>query len=583
MKKNGKSVLAGIILCAMALSIFSGCSSGEKTTSAAGGGNASAGNSTAAQEVEVSIWNNDALSPGVQKTPIADEIAKKTGIRLNVVSGDAQKFKVLLAGGDLPDIIFSNFSDQGVDINTLLRGGQLIALDNLLKEHGSNITKNFPEALAYSKHFMSTDGKTYFLPIQVNKLNGQQKLTEKTGASVALYMRYDLYKKAGSPELKTTDDYLNILKKMQDENPKSLSGKKTYAISGFSDWGLWMFTVPYEAVKGVWNYSYDMMYDMYNEKWMNTYYSDVFWDGVKLYNQAYNAGILDPEMFTQKYDNYVEKLKDGATFVTYANWLKDTANTAYVAAGKNDIGVEIVPVGEMNYLCNIYAEDQPFGWGASYPLAITHGCKNPEKAMDLLNFTFSGEGSRLLQSGIEGVHWENVNGVPTMKQEYYDKSKADSNYLQAQGFSYSKLAGLSSNQILSDGFPAGLTQTDAEKAKDATPIDKEFIKDVDPEASYAGQAVASELEAGKFRTHTDSDLVPALVKEPSDNTKKVTSTIDEYMKVALANVVMAKPGDFENQKQKVINEIKAKGYDDAAKEMTKLWENAKKEAADFKY
>ena len=38
----------------------------------------------------------------------------------------------------------------------------------------------------------------------------------------------------------------------------------------------------------------------------------------------------------------------------------------------------------------------------------------------MIDYLFSEEGARLLNSGVEGVHWEEVDGVPQMTKEYRD-------------------------------------------------------------------------------------------------------------------------------------------------------------------
>jgi ABC-type glycerol-3-phosphate transport system substrate-binding protein len=84
----------------------------------------------APQSTTTSIWINNMPIVGVQNNPIANELAKRTGVTMNVVSGDAQKFKLLLAGGDLPDIVQFNFTSLQMDANTLISSGQLVELDS---------------------------------------------------------------------------------------------------------------------------------------------------------------------------------------------------------------------------------------------------------------------------------------------------------------------------------------------------------------------------------------------------------------------------------------------------------------------
>ena len=93
MKKRMKRLTALFLSTAMAVSMLAGCGSkdeakkdaGEKTEKQEEGKDSSSGG-----EVEITFWDKDALETGPQNTTIADAIAEKTGVRLNVMNGDAQ-------------------------------------------------------------------------------------------------------------------------------------------------------------------------------------------------------------------------------------------------------------------------------------------------------------------------------------------------------------------------------------------------------------------------------------------------------------------------------------------------------------
>ena len=69
----------------------------------------------------------------------------------------------LLAGGDLPDIIYTNPAQQGVEANALITSGQLIPLDDLIEEYGENLKQNAVNRLEYSKQYLSNgEGKDLF-------------------------------------------------------------------------------------------------------------------------------------------------------------------------------------------------------------------------------------------------------------------------------------------------------------------------------------------------------------------------------------------------------------------------------------
>lgn len=575
MKKRMKRVTAILLCAAMVVSVFGGCgkNKGEEKNDAAK-------TETKSGETEVTFWCKDAMSTGVQDTAVADEIAEKTGVRLNVVNGDAQKFKVLLAGGDLPGIVNSNYGDLGVSYNELLQSGQLIALDDLIEEHAPNLKEKYADAIEYSKKFLSDDGKLYYLPININNPT-DIKVVDQSGANLGMFTRYDLYKKIGSPEISNSNEYLDALAAMQEAEPETEKGAKTYALSGWSDWGLWMWTIPYQAMNGVINWSYGMCYDLENKKPMATYYSEPFWDAMEFYNKAYNMGILDPEIFTQKYDNYMDKLKNGQTLVTFANWLAKTGNDAYAAEGKGDKGFELISTG-MNYMYNAYEGDKPYGWGQDYPLALTNNCEDPVKTIEMIDYLFSDEGARLLNSGVEGVHWKVVDGVPQMTQEYRDGVAESSTYTQTEGMIYKKLSGLSASQILPDGYPAGLQLAPEEIEKSLHEVDKEFLADSGvADAVYPGQVVESKIKSGEYRMVEEADLTPNLTAEPSDETKNLSAQVDEYVKVGVADVVMASRDDFEAKKDAFIKAVEEKGYADVAKEMEGIWADAQKASQEF--
>jgi putative aldouronate transport system substrate-binding protein len=591
MRKVTRRVISLLCCIMFVIASFAGCgNNNEKTGNETGGTDASSTKSTGneptaagekEEEVVITLWNNDILSTGIQNNPVADAIAEATGVRIEIANGDSQKFKVLMAGGDLPDIIYSNLTDNGVDWATLVSSGQIMAMDDLVANNSTTIKNDYSDVINYSKEFMSTDGKLYLLPIQKFEGSPENPVVDYAGAHVAFYSRYDLYKKVGSPLSETPSDYLKTLKAMQDINQTTETGEKVFALSGFSDWGLWMWTVPYQYSHGVVSYSYGMEYDLVNKKPMATYYSEPFWDGLKFWNEAYNMGIVDPEIFTQTYDNYLDKLKNGQSLVGYANWIYNEANGVYVANGHDDWGLELVDNG-FEYIYGGFLGDSPFGWTSGYELGITTNCKNTEKAMELLDFLYSEEGGRLIGSGVEGIHWEyGPDGNPQMTQAYYDGLAADTNYLQTQGLKYQKFSGYNSDQLLADGYPADLTKAVAEKAKLLNPIDFTYIEDSGVDAQFAGQVTASKITSGEYHTVTDLDMTPSLVKAPSDDTKTTAALVDEYMKVAIAEAVMASPEEFDSIKEKIISEIDEKGYDAVASEMLALWADAAKIAENW--
>ncbi|MDE6964269.1 MAG: hypothetical protein K2P30_11645, partial [Lachnospiraceae bacterium] len=213
---------------------------------------------------------------------------------------------------------------------------------------------------------------------------------------------------------------------------------------------------------------------------------------------------------------------------------------------------------------------------------LTKNCEDPVKAIKMIDYLFSEEGAWLLNSGVEGVHWEVVDGVPQMTQAYRDNVAANPTYAQSEGFAYTKLSGLSSSQILSDGYPSSLLKAADEVKKSVTEIDRIFIADSDtPDAEYAGQVIEAKIASGEYQLMTEMDLTFNLIKEPSDETKNLSAQVDEYVKVGVADVIMASEAEFEAKKAAFIEAIEGKGYAEVVAEMEVIWGEAQKTAQEF--
>lgn len=130
--------------------------------------------------------------------------------------------------------------------------------------------------------------------------------------------RWDLYKELGYPEIKTIDDFANVLIDMQKLEPENESGKRTYAVSLFSDWDGAMVMFPKAMVTAY--YGYDDFgfgfYDTENQKYIpaieeNSPYIEM----LKFYNKLYQAGALDPDSETQGFSNCLEDYQNGVSFL----------------------------------------------------------------------------------------------------------------------------------------------------------------------------------------------------------------------------------------------------------------------------
>lgn len=194
--------------------IFSLAACGSGTNSSAGGGaqggtaagEAPAETAAAGEEVVISMWIDTVENEGIQTTPIADEFARRTGVRINAVKGDSDKFKVLQGANDLPGIIFIN--------GPTVPANQMVALDDLIESHGKELKENYKVLLEYSRNFLTTDGNIYYLPVhQYKPKQGEDRPVTQYGAHMTWFGRWDVYEQAGFPEVEVgnVDSFLEML------------------------------------------------------------------------------------------------------------------------------------------------------------------------------------------------------------------------------------------------------------------------------------------------------------------------------------------------------------------------------------
>lgn len=524
------------------------------------------------------------LSPveGIGDDPISMKIKQDTGVTLDIIGATPDKLKILAASGDLPDIV--DLQEAGILAPNLIESKAVLPLDDLLNKYGQDIKKKFPTALKWSKDILGK-GTTYFLPTQIQTADPTNPNTQ---AFVGFFTRWDLYKAVGAPKMKNEDDYLNTLKKMVLKNPKTKDGKKVYALSGWNDWGLWPFNISYPFVHGFTNLENDGLLNRVTGEVENMYLKTdgVWWKGINFFNKAYRMGIFDPEGLVMKYAQYDAKVKNGEVLAAAANWNQPDKTVL----GKNAVN-EVLP-GAFPYISGVYPEDNKLGYLAVNSLAISANCKYPERAMQLINYLNTDDGSRLVIDGVKGVDWDVVKGKPQligkrlnniMTGNKEDKDYADSKSPQGIGKLGSLVLSFGTN-ALSDGYPLNLAGTKELKISGAQPADKDFSQYYGGKSAvYPGQAYDAMIKKGLAKTVTALPLASKLLAIPSDESKRIFAQADQYMASNIARLVMAKtPAQFTIAKNKAIADIKAMGYDKANNEILKLLEDAKKIEKNFK-
>lgn len=498
-------------------------------------------------------------------------IKDKFGITLEYSSYSNDRMQLMASGGDLPDIVYVH--NDAVSIDTLIDSGVLWCMDDWLENNGDNLKKYIPEAMKFSKEVVG-GGKTYFIPTSVQYANPDNP---SRNGFVGFYTRWDYYKELGYPEINNEDDYLNVLKQMQDAHPTNSEGKKVYALSAWTDWGLWPYMISYPFSHGYMNIDYNQLSNEVTGEIedMFTLEDGIFWQAMAFFNKAYQMGIMDPEAFTMKCDQYNQKIKDGSVLVCAYNWTQPDTSIC-----GEDAASYIIP-GAFPYIAQAYPIDNPIGYCRANVFAISANCKYPERVMELMDYFTSDEGLRLILSGIKGEDWDVVDGRAQLIGKRLENVKSGDtaypSYNSEQGVDrYYWFATRMGNSFCADGEPGNLKESKAFILENISDADKDFCDYyTDGKAQYPGEAYVELINEGKMKMVDGTNLAPKVMDALSDESSRILSKASEYFQANVAKIITSADDEaFAEQKAKVISDINAMGYQDALKEVQVNYEKA---------
>ena len=158
-----------------------------------------------------------------------------------------------------------------------------------------------------------------------------------------------------------------------------------------------------------------------DEKWLEYY---------KMLNKWYRDGILAQDYLGVRPEDFFSRNESNVTFAASYNWgyakvlnqkLRDNN-----AGGKYDDLTQpvweimqsditykgVVGLNEVSY-------DYGTGWSSCF---ISTNCENPGRAITYMEFLKSPQGDQLTQWGIEGVHFDLVDGLPVKTDAWYERT-----------------------------------------------------------------------------------------------------------------------------------------------------------------
>lgn len=338
-----------------------------------------------------------ATATNMGELEIYQELEKRTGIHIEFQhppEGQTQEsLNVMLASGELPDMIEYEWLHFPGGPETALESGFILKLNDLIDKHAPNLKKYYAENPDVEKMVKTDNGTHYVFP------------GIKSSRSQVFWgpiIRKDWLDDLNLEVPTIIDEWYTALKGFKEEKGATspFTVDKVYSIgSNFGD-----FSGAYGVKKGFYQVDGKVVFgDIQPE----------FKEFLATMKKWYDEGLLDPDFAVNDNKAVDAKITSGqagavCTFASgglskYSRAMKEKdPSVELVAAPYPTLREGEVP--RFGQLDNKYN-----GYGC---VAITTSCKQPEIAAKWLDYAYGEEGHMLFNYGIEGVSYNMIDGNP---------------------------------------------------------------------------------------------------------------------------------------------------------------------------
>ena len=436
-----KKLVSVLLITAMTATLFAGCGGNSGNN----GKTSNAGSSAAGTEssADAGTENGDVKEftaffavPGSEindDNEIQQIIAEKTGVKVKEtwLTGQTADEAVgtMIAGGEYPDFI-----EGGSRQMQLYEADALIPLDDYIEQY-PNI-KNLFTDLEWEK-LRQDDGHIYWIP-QFSCIKNEEKVC--THNDEAFWIQARVLEWAGYPEIRTMDQYFDLIEAYNDANPTMEDGTANIPYTILCD--DWRYFCLENAPQFLDGYPNDgsCMVDPDTLTVLDYNTSDTAVKYFKKLNEEYKKGIVDPESFTQTYDEYIAKLSTGRVLGMIDQWwdFAYTAGDALKQAGLDKQGCDYIP---LPVTIDESVKNQWHNSGGAFNeatgLAITTGCEDPDAAAKFVSDLLDQDTHNLRFWGVEGVDYQVDENGEFIRNDDQRMQASDTAYKASHLCSYS--------------------------------------------------------------------------------------------------------------------------------------------------
>lgn len=547
----------GFVLIAVLLSFTAACENSKEKANKDSDGNG---------PISLTVFDSDTNSDWENmESPVGQKIKEDTGVMLKPefdIEGGRTKIPLMVASGEYPDMILPKS-----EASTLVDAGALIDLAPLIEEHAPNIKKMLGDDMNRLK-WSKDDPSIYILS---NSAVNEDRANPNFGALV----QHAVVKELGYPELNTLEDLENAIREYKKLHPE-INGQPTIGLTLQSDdWRFQSATLNSGFMMTGGGDDGEYFVDPETLEATLHYRRPEEKEVFRWYNQMNAEGLLDPESFVQKNDQWLAKLSTGRALATIApDWMVGEAQSALRDAGMEDRMYGMYPITLNEDMKHQAFRSNGFqvGWG----IGITVDCEDPVRAIKFLDYLVKEETQIMLNWGIEGEHYEIVDGKRVIPEDVLERRNNDKNFLKETGigFNYTRYAPRYGDGALDSTGQTYTINTREQQIANMTDTEKEVLKNYGVELWKELYPSKDELPESSWGAAYNLQI-PAGSKLEVNNKKMIDITFKR-----VPQAILADSADFDGIWNEYMKDLEKVGVEEAEKEFTKivkdtveLWKN----------
>lgn len=330
-----------------------------------------------------------------------------------------EQFNLILSSDELPDIITHGWgipSTPPGGPEKAIAEGLYIALNDLIKNYAPNFLKIITEDDKVRKDCTTDKGDIWGMPMV-------DRYPQPPWQGPAI--RKDYLDKINMEIPRTIEEWYLVLKALKENAEQFPNMEAPFLLDSMGRGYFHEFIGAYGVTNDFINVDGKVKYGPLEEG---------FKEYLKEMNKWYKEGLIHKD-FAAGLDK-VAYLTTGkvAAADDVGFWQFDSFKAAAKEEGFNLVAAPYPSLkkGEKVHLTCPYRRV-----GMGYHTSITTACKNPERAVDWLDWFYSEEGSEIANWGIEGEHWKLVNGEKRYTEKVYNNPEGVTMNIAYFKYSYS--------------------------------------------------------------------------------------------------------------------------------------------------